>query len=158
MPTRREAIVSLGRVATVAPATARRDLEVVSAQLGTTLPAAERAAAGYTTTEARDVLDLSLPTVHAWVDVGVLPKINEPGEDTLIARGAVDELAVAVHEIRASGPRKHLLRDVVEWLETRRLVQANPTLTERVQRRGGQRIHWRDAVARAWGEKKQAVG
>ncbi len=156
MPTRREAMVALGRLATLVPPRARHDLEVIGKQMGTTLTEAERAAAGYTTTEARDRLDLSLPTVHAWVRAGLLPTINKPSEETLIARKAADELAAAIQEIRKGGPRKHLLRDVAEWLETHRLVQANPELPARARRGGGRRVHWREAVRRTWGERKQA--
>lgn len=155
---RRAAVVALGRLARVAPASARNDLEIVGARLGTSVARAERAAAGYTTTETRERLGVSLPTVHAWIRGGLLPTIatKDAGEEMLTVRGAVDELAEGLEQIRRSGPRKHLLRDVAAWLETRRLVEANPELRRRVRRGSGDRVRWRRAIARAWGRHTTA--
>lgn len=147
---RREALVALGRVAASLPADRQDDLAVISAQLKTSLEEALRAAAGYTTTEARERLRVTLPTVHAWIEGGLLPTLEGSSRAILIDRGAVDDLAEALEEIRRDGPKKHLLRDVATWMEARRLTAEHPGLAPRARAGTRKRIVWRDAVADAW--------
>jgi len=155
---RREALVALGRVAASLPADRQDDLAVISAQLRTNVAEALRAAAGYTTTEARERLKVTLPTVHAWIEGGLLPTLEPSSRAILIDRRAVDELAEALEEIRSAGPKKHLLRDVAAWLESQRLSGENPDLAPRARARTSKRIPWREAVADAWGPEKRTAG
>lgn len=77
---------------------------------------------GYGARVAAAKLDVSLPTVHAWVRAGVLTEA--PGSRSTRIRldtERVDALARGIAELRAKAPRLHLLRDVVSWMETRGL-------------------------------------
>lgn len=82
------------------------------------------AATSYSARAAAAKLNVSLPTVHAWLRAGVLTEA--PGSRPTRVRldvERVDKLATGIAELRAKAPRFHLLRDVVAWMETQGLAQ-----------------------------------
>ena len=76
----------------------------------------------YSARAAAAKLDVSLPTVHAWVRAGVFTEA--PGSRPTRIRldtERVDTLARGLAELRTKAPRMHLLRDVIAWMEARGL-------------------------------------
>ena len=101
----------------------RRQIEVLRRFITSAKKRSPKDALGwYSARVAAAKLDVSLPTVHAWVRAGVLTEA--PGSRPTRIRldiERVDTLARRLAELRAKAPRMHFLGDVIAWMEARGL-------------------------------------
>lgn len=139
---------SLARLAGAAGPDRARDVRVLRRALVDALPD-ELPTNSYRATEAAEILDVSLPTVHAWLKTGVLRQSSDSRPARVrLDRDRVDVVAAKLRDLRRRAPRTRKLRDVAEWLETERY---------RERLRGARvpsetaDLPWRDALHRIWG-------
>lgn len=139
-------IESLERLAgAVGPARAR-DIRVIRDALVDVLP--DEPAASYAATEAAERLDVSLPTVHAWLKSEVLHQSSDSRPTRVrLDRDRVDAVATKLRELRRRAPKTRKLRDIAEWLEIDRHREAltGPHVPSKTAD-----LPWKDALNRIW--------
>ncbi len=109
----------------------------------------------YSAPEAAETLDVTLPTIHAWVEAGVLTTSTDSRRSRLrLIRKRVDAVADRLRDLRRRAPRTRKLRDVLEWLETQEYGD---------RLRGGRRSQtrtgepWRETLRKVWGARRSTT-
>lgn len=138
---------SLKRLAEAAGPDRARDVRVVRRALIDVLPD-ELLVSSYGATAVAEILDVSLPTVHAWLKTGVLRQSSDSRPTRVrLDRDRVDAVAVKLRELRKRAPRTRKLRDIAEWLETERYKDkvSGPRVPSETAD-----LPWRDALHQIW--------
>ncbi len=149
--TRTSIVESLERVANAAGREYAADVNVLRRAVQEAVAVYDDPAS-YSAPEAAQHLQVTLPTIHAWLRAGVLAKSPDSRESRVrLDRARIDAVGQRLRELRRRAPKTRKLRDVLEWLETQDYGDRlrGP---RRPERPTGQ--PWRQAVKAAWGKTR----
>jgi hypothetical protein len=141
------ALESLERIANAVGRKYATDVRVLRRAVQEAVPAYDEPAS-YSAPEAAEALNVTLPTIHAWLRAGVLTKSPDSRRSRLrLDRVRIDTVARRLGELRRRAPRTRKLRDVLEWLETQEYRDRlrGPRLP--AQATG---VAWRQTLKEAW--------
>jgi hypothetical protein len=115
---RTRVLESLERVANAAGRDYATDVRVLRRAVREAVPVYD-APASYSAPEAAENLNVTLPTIHAWLRAGVLTKSPDSRRSRIrLDRERIDVVARRLRDLRRRAPRTRKLRDVLEWLES----------------------------------------
>jgi hypothetical protein len=142
------ALESLERLANAAGRKYATDVRVVRRAVQEAIPLYDETAS-YSAPEAAESLNVTLPTVHAWLRAGVLTKSPDSRRSRLrLDRERIETVARRLQDLRRRAPRTRKLRDVLEWLETQE-YGGRLRGTRRTTNAAG--VPWRQTLKEAWG-------
>jgi len=149
--TRTSIVASLERVANAAGREYAADVNVLRRAVHEAIATYDEPAS-YSAPEAAEHLDVTLPTIHAWLRAGVLTRSPDSRESRVrLDRARIDMVGRRLRELRRQAPKTRKLRDVLEWLE-RQEYGDRLRGPRRPQRPTGQ--PWRQTLKEAWAPKR----